>query len=31
MINDQQPKLMVQMNGGAIEGLVDTEADVSIL
>ena len=31
VVNDQRPKLMVQMNGVDIEGLVDTGADVSIL
>ena len=31
VVNDQRPKLMVQMNGIVIEVLVDTRADVSIL
>ena len=31
VVNDQRPKLMVQMNGIDIEGLVDIRADVSIL
>ena len=31
VVNDQRPKLMVQMNGVNIEGLVDTGADVNIL
>lgn len=30
MVNDQRPKLMVQMNGIYIEVLVDTRAGVSI-
>ena len=30
VVNDQRPKLMLQMNGIDIEGLVDTRADVSI-
>ena len=31
VVNDQRPKLMVQMNGIDIEGLVDTGADVTII
>lgn len=31
MVNDQRPKLMVQMHGIDIDGLVDTRADVNIL
>jgi hypothetical protein len=31
MINDQRPKLMLQMNGVDIEMLVDTGIDVSML
>lgn len=31
VVNYQRPKLMVQMNGVDIEGLVDTGADISIL
>ena len=30
VVNDQRPKLMVQMNGVEIESLVDTGAEVSI-
>ena len=30
-INDQRPKLKVQINGVEIEGLVDTGADVTII
>jgi hypothetical protein len=28
-VNDQRPKLKLQVNGGEIEGLVDTRADLS--
>jgi hypothetical protein len=31
MVNEQRPKLMVQMSGSDIEGLVDTGPDISIL
>jgi hypothetical protein len=31
MVNNQRTKLMVQMNGVDIEGLVDTGTDISIL
>lgn len=31
VVNDQRSKLMVQMNGVNIEGLVDIGADVNIL
>jgi hypothetical protein len=30
-INDQRPKLKIQINGIEIEGLVDMGADVSII
>lgn len=30
-INDQRPKLKIQINGIEIEGLVDTGADVMII
>ena len=31
MVNEQRPKLMVQMNDADVEGLMDTGANVSIL
>jgi hypothetical protein len=31
LVNDQRPKLMVQMNGVDIEGLIDIGSDVSII
>ena len=31
VVNDQRPKLMVQMNGVDIEGLIDIGSDVSII
>lgn len=30
-VNDQRPKLKLQVNGGEIEGLVDTRADLTII
>jgi hypothetical protein len=30
MVNDQRPKLLVQMNGVDIEEMIDTRADFSI-
>ena len=31
IVNDQRPKLLVQMNSVDIEGLVDIRADISVL